>query len=101
VIYQLAATLPENELSWELMGAYQHADGFEDWCVLVGLEPGTPEAESAWGVVHEGYAAMWLHMGDAFFARLAIYEAHWDALARASERTGNRSFLARLTGRPA
>ena len=86
------------ELAMRLLGAYDAADGMEEWSTLVGLDHHDPAAEEAFTEVHEMYAAMWRQLGDDFHRRLSPYVEAWEAV-RASGRTGKRNWLTRAWAR--
>ena len=85
-----------NELTWQLLGAYEVSPSYEKWCELVGLETDEIAADQSFALVHAAYADLWNAMGDAFFTRLAWFADHWTGHARGSGWTGaERPFVAR------
>jgi hypothetical protein len=93
VIDALTVASPD-ELTWELLGAYEITDGYEFWCELVGLEAKETKAERAYDLIHTAYARFWLAMGDQFFARLSMYVARWKKRTRGSGLIGNHALVA-------
>lgn len=75
---EVASTTPTNEqLTWELLGAYEATGTYDRWCRLFELAPGTAEADRSYETAHRAYASLWMAMGDAFHARLWPIALRW------------------------
>ena len=101
MIDQLASSLDDDALTWELLGAYEACEmlnHYPDWCLMVGLDPRTQQAEMTYRLIHNAYVDMWIELGDGlFFARLEPIADRWKSLQRASERAGKQTLVGAFT----
>lgn len=70
--------LPVEELTWQMLAAYEAVDGdMVVWAILLGLDPDIESTESIYDSTHAEYARIWLAMGDEFHERLRPLVGHW------------------------
>ena len=69
--------LSAEDLSWEMLAAYEVADEPETWASLLGLDPESEASVALYDNTHEEYARLWTAMGDEFHERLRPLVGHW------------------------
>jgi hypothetical protein len=70
------ADVPAEATVFAMIALYEKVENYEQFCLVLDLDPAMPESEAFFEEVHRSYADLWFELGDDEF--VAQIETHKD-----------------------